>query len=68
MKKKLKSRRGFTLIEMVLVIAIIVILAAVLIFGIGNYMNKAENAAASLSIHNSGVNQVNEAIGDVIGH
>ncbi|MBR4914270.1 MAG: prepilin-type N-terminal cleavage/methylation domain-containing protein, partial [Clostridiales bacterium] len=35
MKKIQKSKKGFTLVEMVLVIAIIVILAAVLVLGIG---------------------------------
>ena len=34
MKKIQKSKKGFTLVEMVLVIAIIVILAAVLIIGV----------------------------------
>ena len=58
MKKVHKSRKGFTLIEMVLVIAIIVILAAVLIFGIGGYLQKA---------HNASVNEINEAIGGEIG-
>ncbi len=53
MKKMLKTKRGFTLVEMVLVIAIIVILAAVLIIGIGDYINRARNAASSVSVHNS---------------
>ena len=67
MKRVHKSRKGFTLIEMVLVIAIIVILAAVLIFGIGGYLQKAHNAAASMSAHNASVNEINEAIGGEIG-
>ena len=45
MKKIQKSKKGFTLIEMVLVIAIIVILAAVLILGIGGYLASAHNSA-----------------------
>ena len=36
-----KTRKGFTLVEMVLVIAIIVILTGVLVIGIGSYLNKA---------------------------
>jgi type IV pilus assembly protein PilA len=67
MKKVNKSRKGFTLIEMVLVIAIIVILAAVLMFGVGGYLQKAHNAAASMSLHNESVAQINEAIGAEIG-
>ena len=49
MKKIQKSKKGFTLVEMVLVIAIIVILAAVLLLGIGTYLNAA-NAAYVLKI------------------
>lgn len=67
MKKVIKSRKGFTLIEMVLVIAILVILAAVLILGVGGYLQKAHNAAASLSTHNASVEAINEAIGAEIG-
>lgn len=53
MKKIQKSKKGFTLVEMVLVIAIIVILAAVLIIGVGDYIKRARNAASSVSAHNS---------------
>lgn len=67
MKKIIKSRKGFTLIEMVLVIAIIVILAAVLIFGIGGYLQKAHNAAASMSVHNASVAEINDAIDADVG-
>ena len=45
MRKMGKTRKGFTLVEMVLVIAIIVILAGVLVVGIGTYLNKAASAA-----------------------
>ena len=55
MKKIVKSRKGFTLVEMVLVIAIIVILAAVLVLGIGTYLNKAKAAASSVTKHNSSI-------------
>ena len=67
MRRIIKSRKGFTLIEMVLVLAIIVILAGVLILGISNYLDKAHNAAASMSVHNSNVDMINRAIGDAIG-
>ena len=55
MKKLSKSRKGFTLVEMVLVIAIIVILAAVLVLGIGTYLDKAKGAASSVTNHNSSI-------------
>lgn len=55
MKKLIKTRKGFTLVEMVLVIAIIVILAAVLVLGIGSYLNKAKAAASSVINHNNSI-------------
>lgn len=42
--KDYKSKRAFTLLEMVIVIGIIVILASVLIFNINDIMNAANNA------------------------
>ena len=62
MKKIQKSKKGFTLVEMVLVIAIIVILAAVLVLGIGAYLTKAKAAASSVKDHNSSVEIVNQEI------
>ena len=62
MKKIVKSRKGFTLVEMVLVIAIIVILAAVLVLGIGYYLNKAKAAASSVTVHNSSISVVSSEI------
>lgn len=62
MKKIVKSRKGFTLVEMVLVIAIIVILAAVLVLGIGTYLNKAKAAASSVTVHNSSISVVSSEI------
>jgi type IV pilus assembly protein PilA len=67
MKKIQKSKKGFTLVEMVLVIAIIVILAAVLVLGIGTYLNKAKAAASSVSKHNSDVNEVDKEIEAQLG-
>lgn len=55
MKKLNKSRKGFTLVEMVLVIAIIVILAAVLVLGIGTYLERAQAAASSATQHNTSI-------------
>ena len=62
MRKISKSRKGFTLVEMVLVIAIIVILAAVLLLGIGTYLNAANVAASSVTAHNDSVNYVTNEI------
>ena len=62
MKKIQKTKKGFTLIEMVLVIAIIVILAAVLVMSIGTYLNRAKNAATSIESHNSSIKSVVDEI------
>ena len=62
MKKIQKSKKGFTLIEMVLVIAIIVILAAVLVMNIGGYLSRAKNAASSVKEHNNSISGVTSAI------
>ncbi len=62
MKKIQKSKKGFTLVEMVLVIAIIVILAAVLIIGVTQYLNAANAASNSISEHNSAINAVVDAM------
>jgi len=58
MRKIQKSKKGFTLIEMVLVIAIIVILAAVLVMNIGQYLNKAKSATSSIESHNDAISSV----------
>lgn len=67
MRRLNKTRKGFTLVEMVLVIAIIVILAAVLLLGIGTYLNAANAAAESVTSHNDSVNYVTNEILDQSG-
>ena len=62
MKKIQKSKKGFTLVEMVLVIAIIVILAAVLVLGIGTYLQRARAASSSIAAHNSSISLVRSQI------
>ena len=62
MKKIQKTKKGFTLVEMVLVIAIIVILAAVLALSIGTYLSRAKNAASSVSLHNWSISSVAQEI------
>ena len=62
MKKIRKSKKGFTLIEMILVTAILVILAAVLILNIAGYIERAHNAASSIAEHNSSVDMITDEI------
>ena len=62
MKKIQKNKKGFTLVEMVLVIAIIVILASVLFFSVTDYLNKAKSAKSMIQTHNDEINKANEDI------
>ncbi len=62
MKKIQKNRKGFTLVEMVLVIAIIVILAAVVFFSVADYLNKAKKATSKIKEHNSAIEVVTAEI------
>lgn len=62
MKKIQKNKKGFTLIEMVLVIAIIVILASVLFVSIKGYLDKANAVGSVVSARNSAVNSMTGSI------
>ncbi len=66
MKKIQKSKKGFTLIEMVLVIAIIVILAAVMLIGIGTYIQNAQSAADKMSAHNDSITSLSNQIDSLL--
>ena len=58
MKKISKNKKGFTLVEMVIVIAIILILASVIIFSVSRFMNAARSAEASVAAHNKEIEEV----------
>ena len=62
MHKIIKSRKGFTLIEMVLVIAIIVILASIVFFGVSGYLAKANTVKGVASVHYSKIDSVSSVI------
>ncbi|MBP5416793.1 MAG: type II secretion system protein [Clostridiales bacterium] len=61
-----KSKKGFTLVEMVLVIAIIVILAVVVFFSVASYIGKAQSATSSIKEHNDAINTVTAEIDSVL--
>lgn len=67
MRKIIKSRKGFTLVEMVLVIAIIVILAMVVFFSVASYLGRAQSATSSMKEHNDVVESVTAEIDTVLG-
>jgi len=64
MKKISKSKKGFTLVEMVLVIAIICILAAVLVLSVTDYITRAKKAT---SVINDNRNEVSSAVAEIDG-
>lgn len=60
MKKISKNKKGFTLVEMVIVIAIILILASVIIFSVSRFINAAASAKDSVGKHNDEISDVIE--------
>lgn len=50
LRKKLKSKKGFTLMEMLIVIAIIVVLLAIAIPSFNNSLNKAKTVADEANV------------------
>src|SRR6478752_8805680 len=49
-QRKLKKSRGFTLVELMIVVAIVGILAALAIYGVRKYMANAKTAEAKTSL------------------
>ena len=45
MKKNIKSRAGFTIIELIVVVAIIAVLAAIVLVNVTSYINKGKDTA-----------------------
>ena len=62
MKRIHKSKMGFTFIEVILVIAIIVILAAVLFISISGYINNANKLSTVASMQGSSFSKQNSNI------
>ncbi len=68
MKKISKSKKGFTLVEMVLVIAIICILAAVLVLSVTEYISRAQKATSMIDDNrvqvSAAVAEIDSAVGN----
>jgi prepilin-type N-terminal cleavage/methylation domain-containing protein len=62
MKKIHKNKFGFTLLEIVIVIAIIVILSSVLFFSVASYLNRAKAAKSKVSSANASFSTANSKI------
>ena len=67
MKKISKSKKGFTLVEMVLVIAIICILAAVLVLSVTDYITRAQKATSVINDNRTQVSMAVDEIDDALG-
>lgn len=67
MKKISKSKKGFTLVEMVLVIAIICILAAVLVLSVTDYITRAQKATSVINDNRTQVSMAVAEIDDALG-
>lgn len=68
MKKISKSKKGFTLVEMVLVIAIICILAAVLVLSVTEYIDRANKATSVINDNRTEVSQAVSEIDAALGN
>jgi len=62
MKRLKKQKTGFTLIEIVLVVAIIVILASVLIISVTTYINQANSVSDNVQSKSATFESNNNAI------
>ncbi len=67
MKKISKSKKGFTLVEMVLVIAIICILAAVLVLSVTDYITRTQKATSVINANRAQVESATGAIDAALG-
>lgn len=64
MRRVPKNKKGFTLVEMMLVIGIIVILAAVVLIGISSYLSQANTVAANFSAEQQSFSDKNKQINE----
>jgi len=62
MVKLHKTKKGFTLVEMVLVIAILVILAMVVWFSVSSYLGKTRSATEKMEAYVKNVGDVTAQI------
>ncbi len=61
-----KNKTGFTLMEIVLVIAIIIILSGVLLYGLSVYITSANNKAEAVSSHDAKANKAEKDVASIL--
>ena len=67
MKRTAKnSKKGFTLVEMVLVIFIVIVMSAVLLYGITSFITYSRNKSEKVSTHMSDVDQAAEQVDNLL--
>ena len=63
MKRTAKSnKKGFTLVEMVLVVFIVIVMSAVLLYGITSFISYSRNKSEKVSTHMSNVDHAAEEV------
>ncbi|MBO7449850.1 MAG: type II secretion system protein [Clostridiales bacterium] len=66
MHKVNKTKKGFTLVEMVLVVAIILILGGILTAGIFKYIAQANTAASKVETHDNAASQAGSDVNGLL--
>ena len=56
------NKKGFTLLEMVLVIAIFMIISIIIYYNVAAYLSRAKEATSKVEVHNSAVSYVTSEI------
>ena len=67
MKRTAKNnKKGFTLVEMVLVVFIVIVMSAVLLYGLMNLVTYSRNKSAKVSTHMSSVDHAAEDVDNLL--
>lgn len=66
MRKINKNKKGFTLVEMVIVIAIIILFSFVFYISVSSYLNRAKTAAVAIDTHNQAVSQAASEVDNAV--